>query len=133
MKKIIIILASVFVVISVAFVVIVSGYLSGNGAEVQKFDLDNYDSYLVEFSSNLVYEEIKDANDAKAIAEYVWKDKFNISFLDNKPYKVFYDEESDTWFVKGTLKALPYQAVVGGVPNIIVHSDGRVLAVWHSA
>ncbi len=114
--------------------VVIGGlYLSGNGSEVQEFDIDDYDSYLAEFSSDLQFEEIKNAKEAKAVAEEVWKDKFDKSFFDNKPYEVFYDAESDTWLVKGVLRSLPYQAVVGGVPYVIIHSDGSVLAVWHNA
>ena len=54
---------------------------------------------------------------------------------ENRPYRLYYDNEAEIWYVRGTLEQ-PTDGghIMGGVPEILVQKkDGRVIAVWHSA
>lgn len=64
---------------------------------------------------------------AKKQAEKLWVEIYGESVKDNKPYIVLYDSANKVWLVKGSIP----KNTIGGVPNILIQADGKVLAVWH--
>ena len=71
---------------------------------------------------------ITDAADAVKKAETVWIETYGKQVKKEKPYQVFYDENSGIWLVQGTLRANS----VGGVANFLADGKtGKVLADWH--
>ena len=69
-----------------------------------------------------------DAADAVEKAETLWVETYGEQVKEEKPYQVFYDENSDSWLIQGTLRANS----VGGVANFLAEGKtGKVLAVWH--
>lgn len=72
--------------------------------------------------------EVLTAEDAKNKALDVWLEVYGEDVKDEKPFKVFYDEQNEIWLVIGSLPP----NYVGGVAHIIMRkSDGKVLTVWH--
>ena len=65
---------------------------------------------------------------AKKKAEGLWIELYGAEIKEEKPYKVYYDEEKEVWMVTGCTSFL----AKGGVAYAIIsEQDGRVLAVWH--
>lgn len=96
--------------------------------EVKAFDAGDYQYYIDNFSSEDDVGSITDAADAVKKAETVWIETYGKQVKKEKPYQVFYDENSDIWLVQGTLRANS----VGGVANFLADGKtGKVLAVWH--
>jgi len=101
------------------------------------FQLADYESIMGEYPSDIILGETNTKCAAKEKAETVWKELYGERILQQKPYRVYFDEENDAWLVTGTLNApfpriLTYWFMAGGVANIIIRkSDGKVLAVWH--
>lgn len=95
------------------------------------FDIDDYAEEIEEFSTwRLNVGPIKDAEDAAAKADAIFKEKYDESSLERqRPYIVLYDEEADAWLIHGKW---PEEGVDGGSAYMIVRgSDGKVIAVWH--
>ena len=91
------------------------------------FSLSDYQFFLDNFSYSGTVERISDEETAIEKAEEVWLGVFGGNIIEKKPYVAYYDAETDTWLVKGTLPDNSF----GGVPYAIIQSDGQVLAVWH--
>ena len=84
--------------------------------------------YIDNFSSEDDVGSITDAADAIKKAEKIWIEAYGKQVKKEKPYQVFYDENSGIWLVQGTLRANS----VGGVANFLADGKtGKVLAVWH--
>ena len=101
--------------------------------EVLIFSINDYDYYINEFSTTKILKsdrsvgDINNAKEAKEQAEIIWKEIFGEEAKKEKPYKVYFDENSKVWYVKGTLPP----NYVGGVLNIIMtKKDGKILAIW---
>jgi len=45
-------------------------------------------------------------------------------------YSVFYDAENHCWLVRGTMFESWIKSSIGGTQNVIIRSDGTVIAVW---
>lgn len=94
---------------------------------VYPFQIKNFEEQVFNFKENRSVGAVESAKTAKEVAEQIWRDYFksNIAAL-RKPYKVFFDEESDTWLVesKWLIKSL------GTACILIQKRDGKVLAVW---
>ena len=96
--------------------------------EVKSFDSGDYQYYIDNFSSEDDVGSISDAADAVEKAETLWVETYGEQVKEEKPYQVFYDENSDSWLIQGTLRANS----VGGVANFLAEGKtGKVLAVWH--
>lgn len=91
------------------------------------FQLTDYQFELNNFHSDEIVEKIENNDEAKAQAEHVWVEVYGDTIKNNKPYTVSYDSSSEVWLVTGSLP----QNSSGGVPYILLKSDGKVLAVWH--
>jgi hypothetical protein len=97
---------------------------------VGDYKLEKYEYELVTFPSDKILGPIDTAEIAKENAEEVWNEMYGEENIKNeKPYRVSFDEKSETWMVNGSLPPLH----LGGVAYIIMQkSDGKVLAVWHT-
>ncbi len=92
-----------------------------------EFKLSDYQSFINNFPSEKMVDAIGSAAEAKKQAEKLWVEIYGESVKDNKPYIVFYDSANKVWLVKGSIP----KNTIGGVPNILIQADGKVLAVWH--
>lgn len=94
---------------------------------VRSFDLADYAQFMEAFPDERVVQPIASAGDAKSAAEAVWLEVYGDTVLDEKPYRIFRDENNDAWFVTGSV---PFHHN-GGAACILLKDDGQVLAVWH--
>lgn len=95
----------------------------------ETFDIKEFEKDIDEFSTqNLYVGPIKDAEDAAAKADAVFKERYDESSLEKqRPYVVLYDEKTDVWFIHGK-----WPEGDGGFAYMFVQGkDGKVLAVWH--
>ena len=95
---------------------------------VKGFEFNDYQYYVDSFPSEENVGNIIDAKDAIKKAEKIWIKIYGESIKKEKPYQVFYDENTGIWLVQGTLRS----DMMGGVANILIQNEtGKVLAVWH--
>ena len=95
---------------------------------VKAFESNDYQYYVDNFPSEENVGNIIDAKDAIKKAEKIWIKLYGESMKKEKPYQVFYDENTGIWLVQGTLRS----DMMGGVANILIQNEtGKVLAVWH--
>ena len=95
---------------------------------VKAFKYNDYQYYIDNFPSEENVGNITDAKDAIKKAEKIWIKLYGENIKKEKPYQVFYDENSGIWLVQGTLRT----NMKGGVANIIIQNKtGKILAVWH--
>lgn len=132
MKKITIMM---IVILLVCIILLIHYYKYEN---VEQFSLKDYQEYIEKFSSEKVLGrkeelgEIKDFEEAKKVAEKIWIEVYGKEVLKKRPYKVFFDYESEVWLVEGSSSSSKYAITNGGVPYFIVEKKtGRVLAIWH--
>jgi hypothetical protein len=109
--------------------VLLAGLLFINSnRNVGEFKLSDYQRYLDNYSSDKVTIEIKNAKIAREQSEKIWIEMFGVSIKNKKPYKVFYDKVNKVWLIQGSIP----ENWDGGIPYILIKTDGKVLAVWHS-
>lgn len=100
--------------------------------KVEKFNIEEYKQYIIDFPSDEILGSIDDADMAKEKAEYIWRKIYGDSIKDERPYKVFIDDSNDAWLVTGSLHTGLFSSKKGGTAHIIIKkSDGKVLAIWH--
>lgn len=101
--------------------------------EVGKFNFIEYEEQIrkmepwEKFTPNIVTQRITSNEIAKKEAERVWIDLYGDEVKENKPYKVFYDKQEDTWLITGSLPP----GWIGGVPYALIRTNGEIIAVWH--
>lgn len=122
-KKVLLVVAIVIWICGALSVVFL---LNGNPNDVGEFELSDYQSFTNRFASNATVDAIDNAKVAKKQAEKLWVERFGEYMKDLKPYRVFYDSANDVWLVMGTLPKM----TLGGVPYVLIQTDGRVLAMW---
>ncbi len=133
MKKKFIIVTIVCVVIAILGGIVVLLF-SSNKPNVGQFDLSNYQWAIDKFPLDKNVGKVDNAETAIEKAKEVWIEKFNTingetyNPINGKPIKVYFDSKNDCWYLHG---ALP-KNWIGGVPGILIKSNGDVLAVWHS-
>ena len=132
MKKIILIILLVLIMITVGGVTYMKLFGETEEAQTEKiqpFSLSDYSETINDFASDKVLGAVNTSDSAKEKAETVWIEIYGDSVKEDKPYKVYFDEQNQVWLVKGTLPEMYF----GGVPYILIQkSDGKVLAVWHT-
>lgn len=103
---------------------------NANGPKVGNFLLDEYQQYMIEFSSDKILGKVPTAKEAQKEAEQIWIEKYGKNIPNaKKPYKVFFDQSNNVWLVTGSL----HKNTVGGIPYVLIQKeDGKVLAIWHS-
>ena len=107
------------------------------------FALGAYGEYLVDFSSNQTTQPPENGTDAVHAAVSIWRDVYYYSKLESPhsyPHDVLdglssiiymHDAQNDCWLIYGQLPSTT-PPIAGGVPYMILKSDGTVLAVWHT-
>lgn len=129
-KKIIIVCLIVVVIISVVITALVVSRDNNEEENViGTFDLNDYSDTIEKFKSDKYVNKSTDAESVKAEAEKIWIEIYGDDIIDQRPYKVSFDDENKTWLVEGTIP----KNVDGGVAYILIEKDtGKVLAVWHT-
>ena len=124
-KKRIVLLVLIIVILLGGVCVIIFQNQTPN---VKAFEFNDYQYYVDNFPSEENVGNIIDAKDAIKKAEKIWIKLYGESMKKEKPYQVFYDENTGIWLVQGTLRS----DMKGGVANILIQNEtGKVLAVWH--
>lgn len=122
MKKISIVCVGIFLILIVIIFVLFNIFY------VKKFDVTEYDAEINQFPCDIVVGKVNTKTQAKKKAEELWIELYGAEIKEEKPYKVYYDEEKEVWMVTGCMSFL----AKGGVAYAIISKqDGRVLAVWH--
>lgn len=97
---------------------------------LKSFSVNDYIKYIQEYNNEEnITNEIKNEIDAQKTAEDLFVKAYGQKVLKEKPFNVFYDNESDTWLIKGTFHGSSTE--FGGVANLIVNSNGEIKALWH--
>lgn len=126
-KKVWIICSSVLLIGGV----IITWFLLVNN-QVEKFCVSDYQKYVDAGHRDepLMIEPVTDSKSLKAQVETLWPKVFGQDVFQNieKEVLVYYDPKNDAWLVKGVLP----ENYLGGVPYMIVQSNGKVLALWHT-
>ena len=116
-------------VLFMAFIgVILVVIIKNKSPDIKTFEVNEYQYYIDNFSSEDNLGFISDSKDLLKKVEAIWIKRYGKRIKNQKPYQVFYDEANGIWLVQGTLRS----DMMGGVANILVDNDtGKVLAVWH--
>ena len=119
-----------FIVI-VALVVGIAVYIVYENNKVKPFSLNNNRYFLAsinEFPSDKYLGAVLTPEEAKEHAVKEWVALFGEKIYKKKPFRVFFDEETNVWLVEGSLP----RGHKGGVPYILIQkNDGKILAIWH--
>lgn len=96
--------------------------------EIKALDVNDYQYYIDNFSTEENLGSISDVEDAIMKAETIWIKMYGKRVKKEKPYQVFYDEKNKIWLIQGSLQS----NMMGGGANILIEdSTGKVLAIWH--
>ena len=130
MRKTIIILCSVILVFLVAFFALY--FILTAPKSTGAFSVDNYAEYIQNenFQTDENYGTITDWKSAAIAGKKAIADRFENSeggIFEWMGCSVRYDEESDAYYVR-TYRIAPF--VLGGAFDVIIQSDGTVLAIW---
>lgn len=101
-----------------------------------KFCEDQDEFFWLQFATDVILGEMNDPATLVQKVEEIWVSIYGEKIKETKrPYQLYFDESCNVWYVRGTLEeAPPGYYMMGGVPEILVQkTDGKVLAVWHSA
>ena len=99
--------------------------------KVESFSLNDYTSYMEDFSSDAQVSPIHTPDDARRVAKEIWKDRYDQSVppFAVRTLAVSFDENSRVWLVNEEMHS--FFTFVGGTAHVLIHEDGRVMAVWH--
>ena len=130
MKKAIIILSAIILVFLVAFFALY--FILTAPKSTGAFSVDNYAEYIQNenFQTDENYGTITDWKSAVIAGKKAIADRFENSeggIFEWRECSVRYDVESDAYYVR-TYHVAPF--VLGGAFDVIIQSDGTVLAIW---
>ena len=130
MKKAIIILSAIILVFLVAFFALY--FILTAPKSTGAFSVDNYAEYIQNenFQTDENYGTITDWKSAVIAGKKAIADRFENSeggIFEWLGCSVRYDEEGDAYYVR-TYHVAPF--VLGGAFDVIIQSDGTVLAIW---
>ena len=130
MRKTIIILCSVILVFLVAFFSLY--FILTTPKDTGDFSVDNYAEYIQNehFQTDNNYGKITDYKSAASAGKKCIADRFKNSeggIFEWMGCSVQYDTENDVYFVC-TYHLAPF--MMGGAYDVIIKSDGTVLAIW---
>ena len=129
MKKAKIVIIAVFALIVVFFGLylgLTSPYFSGD------FSINEYKEEIenLNFKTEKKYERITDFRSAAKVGKTAISERFDHSdgsIFEWMGCSVHFDNDSDTYYVR-TYHVMPF--VLGGAYNVLIQSDGTVLAIW---
>ena len=130
MRKTIIILCSVILVFLVAFFSLY--FILTTPKNTGDFTVENYTEYIQNenFQTDNNYGIITDCKSAAIVGKKAIADRFENSeggIFEWMGCTVQYDVENDTYYIR-TYHINPN--ILGGAFNVIIKSDGTVLAIW---
>ena len=130
MKKAMIISGSVILAIAVLFFTLYSVLTAPKNAG--DFSIDNFTEYIENehFQTDKNYGNITDYKSAAAAGKTAIAERFENSegsLFEWMDCSVQYDAESDAYYIR-TYQMFP--PVFGGAYDVIIRSDGTVLAIW---
>lgn len=116
--------------ILIVTVLLIGIFLSFRNKEISvaAFSITDYKDIINQFSSNLHTNPVSTPKQAIEAAERIWQTTYGNSVNQNRPYIVSYDETSCVWLIHGSL---PHNSI-GGVPYLLIHEKGQIIAIWHS-
>jgi len=112
------------IIISLIVLALIAGTIIISQKQVDSFKLEDYTQIIEKHPSDKKVGVINNKNDAKKKAAEVWLEQK--STTKNRKIKVYYDKYNDCWYIKGLLKG----DRLGWNTNIIIKSNGEVLAMW---
>lgn len=96
--------------------------------EIERFDLNDYTSFIEEFKEEIKVNEINSEKDALEAAKAAYE-IINSKVTNNYAgYELFYDKENNCYMVI-YVSSINYD-ILGGCYNIIIQEDGQVLAMF---
>lgn len=120
----IVIVTLIIILIAVILFVVISN----RKTDVKTFNLSDYQLYIDNSTSKENVGPIQDKKDALEKAENLFIEKYGIRVKLQRPYEVFYDEETNVWLIMGSLR----RGWDGGTACVLIQADtGDVLAIWH--
>jgi len=130
MKKAIIMSGNIFFAIVVLFLLL--GSVATAPKNAGSFSVDKFAGYIENehFQTDKNYGKITDNTSAAAAGKTAISDRFENaegSIFEWMGCSVQFDNDSDTYYVR-TYHVMPF--VLGGAYNVIIQSDGTVLAIW---
>ena len=130
MKKAIIILSAIILVFLVAFFALY--FILTTPKDTGAFSVDNYAEYIQNenFQTDANYGTITDWKSAAIAGKKAIAERFEYSeggFFEWMGCSVQYDAESDAYYIRTYQIFTP---VFGGAYDVIIQSDGTVLAIW---
>lgn len=109
-------------------VILGSVLLVYSSVRVRPFSVDAYEEYIELFSWAHTTAPIESARDARMSAKQIWQDTYaDVCNESHQPYVVSFDPIAEVWMVEGTNLFLHE----GGVPHVLIRSNGEVIALWH--
>ena len=130
MKKAIIISGSIILAVLVVFFSLY--FISITPKDTGKFSVDEFVEYIQNphFQTDKNYGEIADYKSAAKAGKAAIAERFENSeggLFEWMGCSVQYDEENDAYYVR-TYHVAPF--VLGGAFDVIIQSDGTILAIW---
>ena len=130
MKKAIIISSSIILAVLVTFFSLY--FISTTPKDTGEFSVDEFAEYLQNqhFQTDKKYGEITDYKSAAKAGKAAIAERFENSdgsIFEWKGCAVKYDEKNDAYYIR-TYQMFP--PVLGGAHDVIIQSDGTVLAIW---
>ena len=130
MKKAIIILGSIILAVLVAFVSLY--FISTTPKDIGEFSVDEFAEYIQNehFQTDKKYGEITDYKAAATAGKTAIAERFENaegSIFEWMGCSVQYDYENDAYYVR-TYHVAPF--VFGGAFDVVIQSDGTILAIW---
>lgn len=123
----------VYCILTVLAIILVAlcGSMLLRRSKVGSFSLNDYTSYMEEFSSDSQVSPIHTPDDARRTAKEIWKVRYDKSVppFTFRTLAVSFDENSRVWLVNEEMHS--FFTFVGGTAHILIHEDGKVIAVWH--
>lgn len=99
-----------------------------SSVRVRPFSVDAYKEYIELFPWAHTTAPIESARDARISAKQIWQDTYaDVCNESHQPYVVSFDPIAEVWMVEGTMLFLHE----GGVPHVLIRSNGEVIALWH--
>lgn len=124
---------SLWIILALALIIglFLGWYYRIRPSRIGEFTAEDYTYYLEKFPSNTVVGAITDARDARKKGVAILTDIYSDDVISGEaPFVVYYDEQTDSWLICGSMPPIPFMR--GGIGKIIIRgSDGDVLAVWH--
>jgi len=116
----------VFVAVLVIFLLLMSLCFIQE-KKITTFSVDDFEKEISIFSSSICTQPVYTSQDAVHVAKSIWIEVYGYGVLLNRPYIVSFDDSNNVWLIKGSANGIH----LGGIPYLLVHQDGSVIAIWH--